>query len=397
MSNILHMQTDDVQSFAKTLLAFVDNLNQVLTRVNASITDMDWQSSSRRDFDTNFQDIKLRFDLLAQEGTSLSNRINREIDEWENTASLFSDSASQNGTLTLGFQNGVINNLNKNSWHVVLGNTGKPIIEFADGTKLDLSLVEAGDVNAIKSLGIFMEDRAFEMNIAKLIAEGKWVEVDGYINGQSGKWVDDYLRAFPGGKALAKNLGTAGNLIEVGNLGVSLIAALTDKKGGQWVEIPLGQVDGKPVVYSFFVPPTDHWRDSVEKAGGLIGSELGTIAGGAAGGFTSPVTGPVGPVVGGIGGSAYGDELGKNIFGTLYDSLVPHPSSPPNPHSNMIETGVIDNGNQSGIYVNTNPNADVIDLSRMVGSGNGQISTQVNYSIGQDGQPHMNVITSANF
>ncbi|MBK8698428.1 MAG: hypothetical protein IPN29_02340 [Saprospiraceae bacterium] len=188
-----------------------------------------------------------------------------------------------------------------------------------------------------------------------------------------------------------------GTAIEVGDIGASFIAALADKKVGQWIEIPLGLADDKPIVYSLYVPPENHWRDVFTKTGGFVMGFPGEAAGTAVGAFTSPITGPVGPVVGNVAGGKIGGDIGEGVVGFIYDSLVPKADVPQNPHSNMIESGTMQIGNQQGVYVNSTDGADVIDLARLIKPDDGEVSTQVVYTISPEGKTHLEVITSSTF
>jgi len=397
MANTLHMETDSVREIAHFMLTSADGMIQEIDRLHSALIRMDWQSPSRDDFEYNFQTFKKQFENLTELELDLGNKLLKEVDEWELIAR----------DLAVGdFVGNILSGLNladqvklddfiqDKSWKVTLSEGGKPIIIFADGRQLDLGAVQNGDMGALTSLGDFLEQQSMAMAIGEQVAKGKWVEVSGYLNGQSGNWVESYLRTMPGGKALGDNLGNVGLALETGDAGLSLIAALTENKQGEWVEIPLGMAGDKPIVYSMYVPPKDNWREFWTKVAGIGGGAAGTALGTAAGTATVEFTGPVGPVAGGLAGNYYGGEASKSVAGMLYDSLVPKSPIPQNPLSNMIETGM---KNSNSIYLNTNSPADVIDLARIVQPGNGQISTQLEYKLGRDGISHLQILTTPTF
>jgi uncharacterized protein YukE len=82
MSNIIHMETDEVRMAAEKLDRTSIDIYQMILNLGNSIRSLNWQGGGRDEFVSEFGQLEKRFADLSQLGTILSGRIKREADEW---------------------------------------------------------------------------------------------------------------------------------------------------------------------------------------------------------------------------------------------------------------------------------------------------------------------------
>ena len=297
--------------------------------------------------------------------------------------------------------------LSKLEWSVRQVDGQPPIIELADGTQIDLGAVRAGDEAAQRGLfgflvrqqlsTVFLQrlneqrqsgnevDAGEIAGVLEKIADGKWQHVNGYINSQSGQWVEAYYRRLPGGEAAAKHFGKLVKILEVADLSSSAYAALTDQQKNEWQTWLIGKPGGTDITYSFYEKPHDHWRDVAEKTGEIAGGGIG----GWAGGILGTSVGPGGTVVGGIAGGVAGGEAGGARATDAYDAFKPELKKPPRPESQFKAS--IEGDSLSATY---NPDAPSIDINQLAGEGT---STRMDNGLDEQGRPVTVITTTPQF
>src|SRR5687767_7237943 len=122
MANILHMETDSVRSSVHSLMSGVDQIREQLSHLDASIKGVNWQSTSREEFENSFQSLHTRFQILFDEFILLLQRLGREVDEWESVAANLANGTSISSSslsAVIGSQK-FTDFVKENSWQVTL-------------------------------------------------------------------------------------------------------------------------------------------------------------------------------------------------------------------------------------------------------------------------------------
>lgn len=273
----------------------------------------------------------------------------------------------------------------QHSWRIVQTAGHDPILISGDGRQIDLAALRNRDPNAEKAYGEYLGEYAEAYGVMGEIAKGKWTSVNGYMT-QAGTAVDSYWRSLPGGKALGEAFESAGWVISAADVGSSVVQALTDKEGNEWISVPLCKVGDQDVFYTYYLPKKDHWREATTKIGGVLGG----LGGGAVAGLVGAPSGPADVVVT-IAGSTAGSSIGEEAFGAGYDALF-HPQVvvPPRPATDV--TGQVA---PDSVSISQNENVNQIDVAQMVDGQNGAATLE--YTIDENGQPHLSYIVTPTF
>lgn len=89
---LLHMQTDGIRSTNGTfqnLIGTLDQQRQLMSQAVTSLINVHWQGPSSLQFQGEAQTLLNRIQQLAQGGSDLTQRLEREVLEWEEVASHF--------------------------------------------------------------------------------------------------------------------------------------------------------------------------------------------------------------------------------------------------------------------------------------------------------------------
>lgn len=272
------------------------------------------------------------------------------------------------------------------SWKVQQVAGEEPVLILSNGQQISFADLRSGKPEALKAYSEFLGKSADAFTIMEEISKAKWVDVSGYLS-KNGNWVDDYWRSLPGGHALAKKLGYLGLAISAADIGSSIFQAVTDKAENQWVSIPLGIIDGKEIVYTYYLPKQDHWRDVVTKTGGVIGGTLGAAGGALVGAELGP-----GAIVPAIGGAIVGSEAGESLSRGIYDGITGPDNIPARPKSML-------GGEVNGDAIQTFQNDDTtqIDVGQLVSGTNGKGQATLTFDVDETGKSHLNYVITPSF
>ena len=92
--NIIHMDTELARDAARRLDQSVSNMHDLVILLKNRLHKIDWQGSSCDDFMEKFERLANKLVLKTEDGLFLSQRLAREVDEWEEVASELSGSAN---------------------------------------------------------------------------------------------------------------------------------------------------------------------------------------------------------------------------------------------------------------------------------------------------------------
>lgn len=92
--SILHMETQSVRSTGQRLETLGGNMEAQTRQLSRSVLDMDWSGPSRIEFLEEFMRIALGLSLASRQIITLNQRLQREVDEWEQADSSFGVSIS---------------------------------------------------------------------------------------------------------------------------------------------------------------------------------------------------------------------------------------------------------------------------------------------------------------
>jgi len=95
VTNLLHMETDNVQACALKLRAQSETIRRQAQALAVSARSVDWYGPSRDIFQHEVEQLARSMTLLADEGQILAARALREADQWQNLDEHFSQQFSQ--------------------------------------------------------------------------------------------------------------------------------------------------------------------------------------------------------------------------------------------------------------------------------------------------------------
>ena len=86
---LLHMETDVVREMANTLRQISQEIDYKIQDVSRSANNMDWVSPARDELVSDIQRLTSMVSAKTDEAITLSDRVHREVSEWEQAASSF--------------------------------------------------------------------------------------------------------------------------------------------------------------------------------------------------------------------------------------------------------------------------------------------------------------------
>lgn len=99
-SNLLHIDTDQVQSISNQMIQAQDEIEQNTQRVLAEVNSLDWMSPGRDSLIAEMESLAQQVRQLTEQGHQLAQRLNQEISEWETAAQSFTGVSAANGVGT---------------------------------------------------------------------------------------------------------------------------------------------------------------------------------------------------------------------------------------------------------------------------------------------------------
>jgi len=79
---IIHMETEQVRSVARQLDATAEQIHLEIERIASQARGIPWQSPRRDQYVAAVEQLRQKIQALAQQGAELSQRVQREVDEW---------------------------------------------------------------------------------------------------------------------------------------------------------------------------------------------------------------------------------------------------------------------------------------------------------------------------
>jgi uncharacterized protein YukE len=86
MSSIIHMETEQVYAMARRLQQTSEQIELDCTQLRNQVMSINWQGPSRDEFVAQFEQVTQKIKLFAEQGMTLSQRVNTEVQEWEAAA-----------------------------------------------------------------------------------------------------------------------------------------------------------------------------------------------------------------------------------------------------------------------------------------------------------------------
>jgi uncharacterized protein YukE len=86
MANIIHMDTDSTRGFARQMAQSVEEMSDQIADMRGRVEAMNWISSGRDRFVSDYEQTHAMILKLLQDGTALSQRVSKEAEEWEAVA-----------------------------------------------------------------------------------------------------------------------------------------------------------------------------------------------------------------------------------------------------------------------------------------------------------------------
>lgn len=97
MATIIHMETELVRQMAQQLNETAVNINDVISSLAGTVQSADWQGNSRYEFEAEFQRLASQLKTLTEQATDLSQKVQREVAEWETISGSFGSMSAQPG------------------------------------------------------------------------------------------------------------------------------------------------------------------------------------------------------------------------------------------------------------------------------------------------------------
>lgn len=97
MATINHMETELVRQMAQQLNETAVNINDVISSLAGTVQAVDWEGNSRYEFEAEFQRLASQLKTLTEQATDLSQKVQREVDEWETISGSFGSMSVQPG------------------------------------------------------------------------------------------------------------------------------------------------------------------------------------------------------------------------------------------------------------------------------------------------------------
>jgi len=102
---IIHMETEQVRSVARQLDVAAEQIHHEMEQVARRVRGIPWQSPGRDSYVAALDGLRRKIQALAQQGVALSQRVQREVDEWEEAAASFGAIGAASG-IEAGMQTG---------------------------------------------------------------------------------------------------------------------------------------------------------------------------------------------------------------------------------------------------------------------------------------------------
>jgi hypothetical protein len=83
------METDSVKAIAQLFSYTSDEMEQAILQIKGKVTLLEWEGASRATFDTSLGELDQRFSIHIENIRILTQRLIREVDEWEQIDSAF--------------------------------------------------------------------------------------------------------------------------------------------------------------------------------------------------------------------------------------------------------------------------------------------------------------------
>ena len=94
MSNLIHMETEQTRSMASALLQVAQSIGEQSGVLRQQVANIDWSGPSHDQFMGEIEAVLRQASSLAENGETLSLRVQREVDEWEGADASFGGGGS---------------------------------------------------------------------------------------------------------------------------------------------------------------------------------------------------------------------------------------------------------------------------------------------------------------
>ncbi len=108
MPGIIHMDTENVLTCAKTIANHCITMEDSVTSLFNKINTIPWEGGGSEQFKSEANSLKIRFSTTIREGQILSARVEQEVSEWIDADQASAQSFASIGTMVAGISGGIL-------------------------------------------------------------------------------------------------------------------------------------------------------------------------------------------------------------------------------------------------------------------------------------------------